>query len=66
MANNFEQNNVCRRCGNHIIRRWDDLSADEKFIIERLFPAELPPESKKHRFCTRCWYEDTGRDEKTA
>jgi len=40
---------------------WHDLSDEEKYIVDRLpFFADVPREQrKKHRFCTRCWYEET-------
>lgn len=41
---------------------WDELNEEEKFLAGKLpgsadFTAE---ERKKHRFCTRCWFEDWG------
>jgi len=50
------------------MRRWPDLTDDEKMLAERL-PASAeytPKERKKHRICIRCWYEDDGRHEVTA
>lgn len=47
------------------MRLWEDLTDDENFVAKRL-PASAEftlEERKKHRFCTRCWFED---DEKTA
>jgi len=46
------------------MKHWDELTDDERFIVERLeSSSDASPEArKKHRFCTRCWYEDTGRN----
>jgi hypothetical protein len=46
------------------MKRWDELSDDERFVAERTTRvADTAPEQrKKHRFCTRCWFEDSGRN----
>lgn len=51
---------ICPRCGAAKMREWAELSDDEKLLIERLpDSAEYSPKQrKKHRFCTRCWFED--------
>jgi hypothetical protein len=41
------------------LKRWDELERDEKIAAERL-PGSAhfsKDERKKHRFCTRCWFE---------
>jgi len=50
------------------MNNWSDLSDDEKLLAERLpTSAEYSREErKKHRFCTRCWYEETGKLPRTA
>ncbi|MBK9215655.1 MAG: hypothetical protein IPM59_08635 [Chloracidobacterium sp.] len=61
-------NETCPRCHSRAMRRWPDLTDDEKMLAERL-PASAeytPKERKKHRICIRCWYEDDGRHEVTA
>ena len=59
-----DQSTACPRCG-HRLKTWSELSEDERMLAERLSAsAEFPIETrKKHRFCTRCWYEaeDTER-----
>jgi hypothetical protein len=38
---------------------WSDLADDEKLLAEKL-PASAEyskEERKKHRYCTRCWFE---------
>jgi RNase P subunit RPR2 len=49
---------TCKNCGSMKFKTWEDLTDDEKFIIERLpdnseFTIE---QRKKHRFCKRCLY----------
>jgi hypothetical protein len=54
------QENSCPRCGNYKMKSWDELSAEQKMLVERLpASAEVSLEQrKKHRFCERCFYED--------
>ena len=41
------------------MKAWAELTEEQKLLAERLpMSAEYPfKERKKHRFCTRCWYE---------
>lgn len=51
---------ICPRCHSPKMKIWEDLTDEEKFLAERL-PASAEytvAERKKHRFCTRCWFED--------
>jgi len=53
------QTNTCPRCGSPKMKRWEELTGEEKFLVERL-PASKDyslAERKKHRFCPRCWFE---------
>ena len=54
----------CPRCGSPKLKNWDELGGDEKFMIEKLPSAEKfsAEERKHHRFCTRCFYEETAGD----
>jgi hypothetical protein len=50
------------------MKRWSELDAEQKFLVERLpgsadFDIE---ERKKHRYCTRCWFEEIDESERTA
>jgi ribosomal protein S27AE len=57
----FSQNDLCPQCGGARLRTWDELTDEQKFLVERL-PASAEftkPERKKHRFCPRCWYEES-------
>jgi len=54
---------ICPRCGSAKLRSWDELDRDEQIVVERL-PASAEftlQERKKHRFCTRCWFEEFER-----
>jgi hypothetical protein len=42
------------------MKAWTELTGEQKFLVERL-PGSADfteGERKKHRFCTRCWFED--------
>ncbi|HKP47351.1 MAG TPA: hypothetical protein VJT50_12195 [Pyrinomonadaceae bacterium] len=59
--------NQCPRCGNQELRPWQDLNDDERDVVRRL-PASANFQKKereaKHRWCTRCWYEQTGTEQR--
>jgi hypothetical protein len=49
---------ICPRCDAPTMKSWQELADDEKDMFERL-TTKLPiTERKKHRICTRCWFED--------
>jgi hypothetical protein len=50
---------ICPRCEAALLKEWDELSEEQKFLVERLpLNADFPLEQrKKHRFCERCWFE---------
>jgi len=43
------------------MKTWGELTDEEKRLAERLpMSAEYTIEERiKHRFCTRCWFEET-------
>jgi len=48
---------ICPRCDALTMKSWPEMTDDEKDMFERL-TTKLPlAERKKHRFCTRCWFE---------
>jgi len=50
---------TCPRCDAPKMKDWQELTDEQKFLVER-FPASAEftkAQRKKHRFCTRCWYE---------
>jgi hypothetical protein len=55
--------NTCPRCDTQL-KAWASLTEDEQTLAKSLpasadFPLNI---RKKHRFCTRCWYEDDARN----
>ena len=55
---NFQQK-VCPQCGSPKLKKWEELTDEEKFLTERMplnteFTRE---ERKRHLFCTNCWNE---------
>lgn len=53
------QENICPQCGTAKLKNWQDLTDEQKFLVERL-PLNTdftPAQRKKHRFCERCWFE---------
>lgn len=53
------QEKICPQCEVPKLKSWEELSGEEKFLIERLpLSAEFSiEERKKHLFCTNCWNE---------
>ncbi len=56
--NTFNENS-CPNCGFWRLKTWNELTEDEKRLVEALprnteFTKE---ERKKHRFCEQCWFE---------
>jgi hypothetical protein len=45
------------------LRSWSELSDEDREIVKRL-PAtadySLEERQARHRWCTRCWFEDSG------
>jgi len=57
--------NMCPQCHFPKLKKWNDLTDEEKFLAERLplSATFTKQERKTHLFCPRCWNEIT---EKTA
>jgi hypothetical protein len=50
----------CPNCDFHRLKEWSELSDAEKLLANSQ-PASADftlAERKKHRFCTRCWFEE--------
>jgi ribosomal protein S27AE len=62
------QEKTCPQCGSLMIKGWDALTEDQRFLAERLpMSADYTPEErKKHRYCTRCWFETADEESKNA
>jgi hypothetical protein len=59
------RNSMCPRCGTARLRRFDELGEEEREVVKRLpASAETAFDERKarHRWCTRCWHEDSGRE----
>ncbi len=52
---------MCPRCEYPRMKTWEELTGDEKFIVERLaMSAKFSlTERKRHLFCPRCQHEQT-------
>ncbi len=57
-------NNLCPRCGTPGLKSWHQLSDEDREVVKRL-PASadysIDERKARHQWCTRCWFEDTGR-----
>ena len=58
------QEKICPRCAAPKMKDWEDLTDEQKFLVERLplNTAFTPDERKKHRFCERCFFEETEKE----
>jgi hypothetical protein len=58
----METSNQCPRCGLGRMRAWSELNDEEREVVRRL-PASadysFDVRESSHRWCTRCWYEET-------
>lgn len=58
----------CPKCQSASMKAWSELTDEQKFLVERL-PGNVDfttDERKKHRFCTRCWFETDNAGPVTA
>jgi len=54
--------NRCPRCEGRL-RTWSELSDEDREMVKRLPAAadySLDERQARHRWCTRCWFEDIG------
>jgi hypothetical protein len=53
------QEKICPNCHYPQMKSWEELTADQKFVVERLpMSATLSlKQRKKNLFCPRCWHE---------
>lgn len=59
---NIQSGAKCPRCGEGRLLNWNDLSAEEREVVERLPPsADYSTDERRatHRWCVNCWYEET-------
>ena len=59
---------ICPRCGAAKMKDWAALDDDQKFTVERLEMSARYTlnDRKKHRFCTRCWFEAPAKEPRQA
>ncbi|MEO6393877.1 MAG: hypothetical protein ABIP75_18635 [Pyrinomonadaceae bacterium] len=60
---------LCPRCGIGHLQKWIELSDEEKMVVQRLphsYDVTHPERIKRHRWCTKCWYEDDARQANLA
>lgn len=53
---------TCPRCGQSQLRAWSELDDEQREVVRRL-PASadftLDERAARHRWCIRCWHEET-------
>ena len=52
----------CPRCHESVMRAWDELNDEEREVVKRLPESAHYSDRQRramHRWCTRCWFEDT-------
>lgn len=56
-------NSRCPRCGAERLRSWADLDDEQQEVVRRLpasANASVEERKARHRWCTQCWFEETG------
>lgn len=68
MIDRFNSDKICPVCGAMRMRSWDKLDEEQKLLVSKLAASAefTPAERHRRRFCTRCWYEETGDEPRTA
>jgi hypothetical protein len=54
----------CTRCGEGTMKRWPELTEEEREVVKRLPGAadyKADERQAMHLWCTRCWNEETAR-----
>jgi len=53
------QEKICPKCQFPSLKRWEELTDEQKFLVERLpLSATFSLEQRKRNlFCPRCWFE---------
>jgi len=54
---NNAPNNTCPKCHSRDLKPWSELDRDEQIAAESRPSKFTPTQRKKHRICTRCWFE---------
>ena len=65
----MQNENQCPRCGAGRLRGWSELSDEEREVVRRL-PASaeytLEVRQRRHRWCPRCWFEESSGSAQNA
>jgi hypothetical protein len=59
----MESEKQCPRCDAGRLRGWSELNDEEREVVKRLPTSadySIEERAARHRWCTRCWYEDNG------
>ena len=60
--NDAPSRDACPRCGDGRLRAWGELTAEQREVVRRLPDSayfKLEERAARHRWCTRCWHEET-------
>jgi hypothetical protein len=53
----------CPRCAAGSLRAWSELEEEEREVVRRLPASAVYSQEERaarHRWCVRCWHEETG------
>lgn len=64
----LEQEKFCPQCGAPKMKIWEDLTDEQKFLVERLpmSASATLEQRKKNLFCLRCWNEQLSNYSETC
>ncbi|HEV2884532.1 MAG TPA: hypothetical protein VGW36_06715 [Pyrinomonadaceae bacterium] len=63
----MSDDNRCPKCGENVLRSWDELEPDEQEVVRRLpGSSDYSADERKstHRWCTLCWHEEVDQQER--
>jgi DNA-directed RNA polymerase subunit RPC12/RpoP len=64
-----QSRDACPRCGSERLRAWRELTEEQRELVRRLpASADFGQEERaaRHRWCARCWHEETRDAGRTA
>jgi len=59
----------CPRCDAEQLKTWAELKDDEREVVDRLPNSATygtAERRNRHRWCTRCWYEEKKAPDRSA
>ncbi|MGH9944998.1 MAG: hypothetical protein ACRD9R_21825 [Pyrinomonadaceae bacterium] len=70
MTQDFLPTGRCPKCGTFPMRAWGELDDAGREIARGLYTTgaayPLAERAARHRWCTTCWHEETGRETHSA